>query len=533
MKGRHSLLLKRIVTFMITILLTFTSISVLNHLTAEAGLFTDIFGTSSSAGGNYTKNGCSDSRLGYLCYPVMAEGGAAVPGGSAKFFTAPGWNPVGGAIAKLEPRRGQYGAGSPSGAAPWNLKPFTHAGNSTVTHQAEIKQWFQADGGMQGGTFVKGAWGEQIAEKFSSGDVVIVIETVMNFQWSTTGGGASDYTSYAEAEAMVRSTYGGMTASVFIAARKDGLISEAECENILKQLKSPAGHEVAKGAYRLIVAAVQNEANRRGGSGCVLHGSPVTGTVPNLIKYKQSLGLTKTRLDSWTNQGAPDAEKILPGGPGERAGYTAITATGPHSDETLTAPTNGLAMFVISCKEDLIHTYWAANGSPGEPEPAQPNKIGKYNIYKIYHTKKYKNGVMIEDTFNDGTFHTEQCIPDISVDDEPDEYHLEYWSSDTGTGDPSSSTEVLAKHGPQNGTGPKVITLSKQDRNEQSVYVVLVKEENEEEEEDYNWLLTQSMITRTVWQNYPDEEGAGWEYLYDYDFTWESKGHLKKCYAIT
>lgn len=115
MKGRHSVLLKRIVTFMITILLTFTSISVFNHLTAEAGLFTDIFGTSSSAGGNYTKNGCSDSRLGYLCYPVMAEGGAAVPGGSAKFFTAPGWNPVGGAIAKLEPRRGQYGAGSPSG----------------------------------------------------------------------------------------------------------------------------------------------------------------------------------------------------------------------------------------------------------------------------------------------------------------------------------------------------------------------------------------------------------------------------------
>lgn len=533
MKGRHSLLLKRIVTFMITILITFTSTSVLNHLTAEAGLFTDIFGTSSSAGGNYTKNGCSDSRLGYLCYPVMAEGGAAVPGGSAKFFTAPGWNPVGGAIAKLEPRRGQYGApGSNSGAAPWNLKPFTHTGNSTVTHQAEIKQWFQASrgDGSNGGMFVKTYWGEQIAEKFSSGDVVIVIETVMNFQWSTTGGGASDNTSYAEAEAMVRSTYGGMTASVFTAAYKDGLISEKEYKNTLKQLNSPAGQEVAKGTYRLIVKAVQKEADRRGGNGCVLHGSPVTGTVPNLIKYKQSLGLTKTRLDSWTNKGAPDAEKILPGGPGERAGYTAITATGPHSDGTLTAPTNGLAMFVIYCKEDLIHTYWAANGSPGDPEPAQPNKIGKYNIYKIYHTKKYKNGVMIEDTFNDGTFHTEQCIPDISVDDEPDEYHLEYWSSDTGTGDPSSSTEVLAKHGPQNGTGPKVITLSKQDRNEQSVYVVLVKEENEEEEEDYNWLLTQSMITRTVWENYPDHQ-LGMELIKDHEFEFKSTAHGKPAYT--
>lgn len=36
MKGRHSVLLKRIVTFTITILLTFTSISVFNTLTADA-----------------------------------------------------------------------------------------------------------------------------------------------------------------------------------------------------------------------------------------------------------------------------------------------------------------------------------------------------------------------------------------------------------------------------------------------------------------------------------------------------------------
>ena len=196
MKGRHSLLLKRIVTFMITILLTFTSISVFNTLTVDAsfiGSLVDGWGASGGgAGTHYIKNGVSQSRLGYLCYPVMAEGGAAVPGGSAKFFTAPGWNPVSGAKSMLEPRRGQYGEGSPSGAAPWNLTPFNVSeGNNYTTNMPQIKQWFQAEGGMQGGTFVKGAWGEQIAEKFASGEVVLVIETVMNFQYSKGSGGAT------------------------------------------------------------------------------------------------------------------------------------------------------------------------------------------------------------------------------------------------------------------------------------------------------------------------------------------------------
>lgn len=195
MKGRHSVLLKRIVTFMITILLTFTSTSVFNTLIADAsfiGSLVDGWGASGGgAGTHYIKNGVSQSRLGYLCYPVMAEGGAAVPGGSAEFFTAPGWNPVSGSKSMLEPRRGQYGApGGISGAAPWNLTPFNVSeGNNYTTNMPQIKQWFQTGG--QGGDFVEKYWGEEIAEKFSSGDVVLVVETVMNFQYSKGSGGAT------------------------------------------------------------------------------------------------------------------------------------------------------------------------------------------------------------------------------------------------------------------------------------------------------------------------------------------------------
>ena len=539
MKGRHSLLLKRIVTFMITILLTFTSISVFNTLTADAsfiGSLVDGWGASGGgAGTHYIKNGVSQSRLGYLCYPVMAEGGAAVPGGSAKFFTAPGWNPVSGSKSMLEPRRGQYGEGSPSGAAPWNLTPFNVSeGNNYTTNMPQIKQWFQASGatGSNGGMFVEKYWGLPIAEKFSSGDVVLVVETVMNFQYSKGSGGATP--TKAEAMAYLESKYGGGSTYSFLSkAYNAGIVSDGQWEQYIDARdsgNSSVMSQVTKGIMNAIAVDMVKELQSRGGGGAgnqVMYGVPITATIPKAVAYKNSLGISgynKTNVDSWVQQAAPDSEKIFKGDIGERAGYVADYSPAPFQDGQLTPANNGLAMFVISCKEDLIHTYWAANGSPGDPEPASPNKIGKYNIYKIYHTKKYKNGVMIEDTFNDGTFHTEQCIPDISVDDEPDEYHLEYWSSDTGTGDPSSSTEVLAKHGPQNGTGPKVITLSKQDRNEQSVYVVLVKEENEEEEEDYNWLLTQSMITRTVWENYPDHQ-LGMELIKDHEFEFKSPAH--------
>lgn len=542
MKGRHSVLLKRIVTFTITILLTFTSISVFNTLTADAsfiGSLVDGWGASGGgAGTHYIKNGVSQSRLGYLCYPVMAEGGAAVPGGSAKFFTAPGWNPVSGSKSMLEPRRGQYGdPGSISEAAPWNLTPFNVSeGNNYTTNMPQIKQWFQTGG--QGGDFVEKYWGLPIAEKFSSGDVVLVVETVMNFQYSKGSGGATP--TKAEAVAYLESKYGSWSTHSFLyKAYRAGVVSNGQWEQYKKARDSGNSSvisEVTKGIMNAIAVEMVKELQSRGGGGAgnqVMYGVPITATIPKAVAYKNSLGISgynKTNVDSWVQKAAPDSEKIFKGDIGERAGYVADYSPAPFQDGQLTPANNGLAMFVISCKEDLIHTYWAANGSPGDPEPASPNKIGKYNIYKIYHTKKYKNGVMIEDTFNDGTFHTEQCIPDISVDDEPDEYHLEYWSSDTGTGDPSSSTEVLAKHGPQNGTGPKVITLSKQDRNEQSVYVVLVKEENEEEEEDYNWLLTQSMITRTVWENYPDHQ-LGMELIKDHEFEFKSTAHGKPAYT--
>lgn len=189
----------------------------------------------------------------------------------------------------------------------------------------------------------------------------------------------------------------------------------------------------------------------------------------------------------------------------------------------------GYGMIAVRLKDDCIHTYWEPNDSPGDPEPNQHDgldKRGEFNIYKIYHTKKYKNGVLEEDTFNDGVYQTVQCIPSISVDEEPKEYHLEYWSTMNQTGAPSSSTQVLAMHGPQTGTGAKMIRLEK--GVEKSVYLVLVKEENRDEEEDYNYLMTQSMITRTIWENYPDYID-GQEVLMDYDFTWESPAHPTQC----
>lgn len=76
----------------------------------------------------------------------------------------------------------------------------------------------------------------------------------------------------------------------------------------------------------------------------------------------------------------------------------------------------GYGLLAIRGKEgDSIHTYWSPNGSPCNPEPAPPNKIGRYNIVKGY----YEENITTGEKTSLGVYETEQCIPSISVDDEP------------------------------------------------------------------------------------------------------------------
>jgi hypothetical protein len=201
---------------------------------------------------------------------------------------------------------------------------------------------------------------------------------------------------------------------------------------------------------------------------------------------------------------------------------------GRYTNGQMATRTNALGIMLIELKNNNIHTYFKEHGSPGQEEKAQPNKIGKYNMVKVYYTKYMKNGVLKEEKQDGHPYVEPNCVPTISVDDEPNEYHLEHWSSNTDFNPSVDYKTVRSMHGPQSGNGAKIVKLSLEERKEKTVYVVLVRIKDEKEEKDYNYLMTQSMITRTIWFNYPDNK-KGMTMMSDDSFTWSSPAHPDKC----
>lgn len=75
-----------------------------------------------------------------------------------------------------------------------------------------------------------------------------------------------------------------------------------------------------------------------------------------------------------------------------------------------------------------IHTYHDPN-SPGKPEDPEPDKKGDCNIVKSYYTVK-KEGDVVQNYINDGTFFVTNCTNHIYIDDEP-EYQVVGWKIST------------------------------------------------------------------------------------------------------
>ena len=134
--------------------------------------------------------------------------------------------------------------------------------------------------------------------------------------------------------------------------------------------------EVAKEASEILLAQLGGNA----GTNRTFTSPPLIGTVPNLITYKKG----NTVFDSYTNKVAPHSEKIKV----NEAGFTAYTGTGVLSDSEVQS--YGVAMLIIHCKSDAIHTYWEV--SPGDPEPRIPNKTGTCNIVKGYYKENLTTG---------------------------------------------------------------------------------------------------------------------------------------------
>lgn len=165
------------------LVLVFT-ISILPEFSVKAeDAVIDLVGDSSIASTSTFKNGISASRTGYLCY-LLTSDGKAVPGTSAKLYKCPGYAGLGGGIIRCTSRKGGYSASSWNGVAPWNCSPF----NADQTTNAEvIRAWIKAEckpGVSNGNQFVADVWGDACSTKFKDGEYILVMETVLNFQYT-------------------------------------------------------------------------------------------------------------------------------------------------------------------------------------------------------------------------------------------------------------------------------------------------------------------------------------------------------------
>lgn len=310
-------------------------------------------------------NGVAYTRTGYLCYLLTKDGDPT--GDPAYAFYSPGYNEIAGSQWVCTPRVGQP-VSSWKGEAPWGVTPWGNGGSPS--YEPDIRDWMlHNDGGVFNAVkFVADNWGKEAAKNFQSDNYILVIETIMNFQYSVAGGSGGPLQIDKE-----RIREAARARAEAIAAR-DGYRSDTPERRIYveKIAADLAGRAIAK-----LIAEGGNAGSNR-----TFTSPPLIGTVPNLITYKNG----NTVFDSYTNKVAPHSEKIKV----NEAGFTAYTGSGALSDSEVQS--YGVAMLIIHCKSDAIHTYWEPHGSPGNPEPRIPGKTGTCNIVKGYYKENLTTG---------------------------------------------------------------------------------------------------------------------------------------------
>lgn len=478
----------------------------------------DSTSSNTSGGTSRVKNGVSTYRTGYLCYMLTKDGGT-VAGTDAIALKSPGYSgDIPGSSWLCTSRKGGYKAtGWSPGVAPWGLTPWqppkSDQDKTCVSNEPDIKAWMleeTSSGTPNAYNFVANIWGEEVATKFGADEYILVIETIMNLQWSvieTSGGSSGDIE--AERRRIINTSINMVkyTMSDIDLVRLAQRYGYSGAEQAYNNAMNTVGNE--DGVRRLvntikdgIIDAIRNLTVEqlglnKNGKSYKLVGQPIIATVPNILKYKQSLGISGEALDSYTNKVAPISERILPGGPGERAGFKAWTG-GIKKFADSEVFEYGLAMMVITAKSPYQTTCNEAL-IPNPHNPADESD-GTKRIIKNYRTRNLTTNELTEDG---NTFTIEQVSADILIEDE-DKYVVVGWATSSGTSfipSPTwessiTSTGTLTQKGLSSGS----VKLA--DPNEKTLYVLLEKPESEEVEElDYNYLMTQSMITRTVWQN--------------------------------
>lgn len=444
---------------------------------AAANAIVDSFGSSNSAGKTTTKNGVSYARTGYLCY-LLTKDGNAIPGMTAKAFRSPGCVLYDGTLSIAKSRKGNYTADSFVGDAPWGCTPFNNSddyGNVT-TNEPTIKAWLaakDATGNSNAVNFVQEAWGEGVAKKFMNDEYVLVIETMLNFQYSlksgtagTAEGGmtyeqAREYIkglSMAEIMERARVAKGDATIDNYLATYDNygaqiaagGDIYDIVGNKLTKLEALERQSRIADAIRRGVVTAIYKRYNAdssyhfsvgsTSSGGRQYFGTPILGTLPNVLDYRTTYipECTSNWFASYTNKAAAFAEYITAGKAGERAGFRPWTGSTTEKLTDGQVKEYGVGLMVISAHDnittDATHTWDAENcgSTPGKapeyiPTPTTSSLSRSYTIIKAYRTLNTSTYI------NDGVYTREDTIGKILIEDEPTYTVVDWFTTSTPT----------------------------------------------------------------------------------------------------
>lgn len=460
------------------------------HADSAAGAIIDSLGRGSTAGTSTIQKGISYTRTGYLCY-LLTKDGNPIPGMTAQAFRSPDCSLHEGTVWIAKSRKGNYTASSFVGVAPWGCPPFGNSdsyGNVT-TNEPTIKAWLAAvasNGNTNAANFVHQTWGnEDATKKFADDEYVLVIETMVNFQYSVPDGSAGS------SSADAGSTSGGMTKAEAIAyinnlsneelvkAARDahasayldhydyydnainnymaGRASEIRTEDGIRVIDVLTAKELRDSSIDGMRSAVRLEMATRYTKGYVFSlgssssggrqyfGTPILGTLPNVLDYRTTYipECTSNWFASYTNKAAAFAEYITAGKAGERAGFRPWTGSTTEKLTDGQVKEYGVGLMVISAHDnittDATHTWDAENcgSTPGKapeyiPTPTTSSLSRSYTIIKAYRTLNTSTS-STSTYINDGVYTREDTIGKILIEDEPTYTVVDWFTTSTPT----------------------------------------------------------------------------------------------------
>lgn len=457
-------------------------------LTAEEkAIVAAITGTDGSTVGVSTgiRNGIDDMRTGYIAY-ILDESGADV-GLPAYGFCSPSYEStkIGGSIWIAKSRRG-HSITEFKDVAPWNVAPFSDSGGS---NQGQIKSWMTQRQGevLNSVIFIKDNWDYNTAEKFKNGEYVLVLETVLNFQY----GYPSSESSYRkETATSIQLEYPGLT--------PESAKAIAEAINAINQLKAQSGYETK--------------------------GSPIIGTIVNCIDYyNNTISPMGNYFKRYTHGIAAFTMRVDRNIAGFQMYTGAVSASTRFTDGQIQS--YGLGTAVFRCVDASQTTYDESQGET--PAPPADESDGKFTIIKSYRKKigetKYED---------EGTFHIKEVAPEITIENEKSHKVVEWRISTTENTGISSLTWESSVPPSVSDTGKNPTTVKLKDP-EKVLYVLLERTEEEPPEPaDHHYLISESTITRRVKMSEPDNQLSMPDIL-NHTFKWVLPAHKTTCSSHT